>query len=146
MRIFANDCNLFLSPYVIQTHNCSQNLSWEEVLTRLQPVRLTTRFSGSVYNTISEQSKKVLSGNAFTFDAATSEISCADTIKPYLGRRNDLDILPRLLYKANRRNAFETHLQAYIMQNFDSILFNDLIPLKECPVWIGNEVSCGVGM
>ncbi len=89
---------------------------------------------------------KVLSGNAFTFDESIYEISCSDEVRAYLGRKNSLKILPRLLYKAERGNAFESHLQAHIMQNFDSNLYNDLIPINGCSVWIGNEVSCGVGM
>jgi hypothetical protein len=60
---------------------------------------------------------------------------------------NKINIENRLLYKAKKNNAFETHLQAYIMQNFDSSpLSSFMLNDKESPAWIGNEVSCGVGM
>ena len=87
-----------------------------------------------------------LVGDSFTFDSSSFEIVVTNKGNTYVGKKNRLDILPRLLYKAERGNAFESHLQAYIMQNLDSILSKELIFLKEYPVWIGNEVSCGVGM
>ncbi len=52
-----------------------------------------------------------------------------------------------MLYKANRKNDFECHLQAYLLQNFDNEPIKSLLlpkPWDSC--WIGNEVSCGVGM
>ena len=52
-----------------------------------------------------------------------------------------------LSHKASNRNAFEVHLQAYIMQNFDNdVLRKLLLRFDEQSCWIGNEVSCGVGM
>jgi len=57
--------------------------------------------------------------------------------------------LPRLIKKYKDKKAFETHLQAYIVQNvgrgtnkeLDKYLLNGLVF-----EWLGNEVSCGVGM
>lgn len=51
-----------------------------------------------------------------------------------------------MLVKANRRVAFESHLQAYIVQNIRNNPINELLELASDDVWIGNEVSCGVGM
>lgn len=88
-----------------------------------------------------------LTGTTFTFDSDLCEIACAPQTHIYAGRRNSLDIQNRLLFKANSNKAFETHLQAYITQNFDKpILANLLMPLQGQSAWIGNEVSCGVGM
>ena len=64
-------------------------------------------------------------------------------------RKEPINILPRLINKYRNNKAFETHLQAYIVQNIgrgtnkslDNSLLNDLII-----EWLGNEVSCGVGM
>ncbi len=53
----------------------------------------------------------------------------------------------RLIYKSNRNNAFETHLQAYLTKHLDKAHYrNLLLPLPDNCAWIGNEVSCGVGM
>ena len=62
-----------------------------------------------------------------------------------------LDISKRLIYKYNNNQAHETHLQSFITNNIgkgtcaslDSTLINNA---DETINWIGNEVSCGVGM
>lgn len=89
-----------------------------------------------------------LNGNSFTYDKNTQLITSITNINTYQGRMNSIDIKNRMLFKANRGNAFEVHLQAYILQNFDtqplhSIIYS--IPENNA-IWIGNEVSCGVGM
>lgn len=92
----------------------------------------------------SKNSNKYLESNFFSFE--NNEIIASDVKKIYTGQRNELDILPRLLYKDRKNNKCESHLQAYIVQNIDkeplkSILLEDIDDL-----WIGNEVACGVGM
>ena len=44
------------------------------------------------------------------------------------------------MQKYYENKQFEAHLQAYILQNLENIFSNENIE------WIGNEVSCGVGM
>jgi hypothetical protein len=94
-----------------------------------------------------KNNNKYLQGESFTFNTNSSEIELNGFFRRYSGRSEAINILPRLLFKSSNRLAFETHLQAYITQNFDSEkLANLLIPVKNIPCWIGNEVSCGVGM
>ncbi len=96
-----------------------------------------------------KNNRKFLNGTNFTFDVSTQKIELDNNSYPYTGRKEMIDILPRLLKKYDERKAFEPHLQAYIIQNIgrninqslDVCLLNGL-PLE----WIGNEVSCGVGM
>lgn len=83
----------------------------------------------------------------FTFNTQLSKIEPSNIVNNYIGVKYDINIKDRLLFKANKNYAFETHLQAYIMQNFDCPNLNHLLlkyPTDSC--WIGNEVSCGVGM
>ncbi|MBS1474522.1 MAG: hypothetical protein HP026_01075, partial [Lachnospira sp.] len=88
-----------------------------------------------------------LKGAGFTVDEEEARIITAKETKQYTGRKGSLDIKPRLLYKAGKKNAFETHLQAYVMQKYDDgILKNILLPLGNGSAWVGNEVACGVGM
>lgn len=83
----------------------------------------------------------------YSFDSSSFTIKENSQINVYAGRRDSIDIKSRMLFKANRGNAFEVHLQAYIMQNFDKVpLKNLLLSCADEPCWIGNEVSCGVGM
>ena len=90
-----------------------------------------------------------LSGTAFTFNINSKEIEKNSQINTYSGRKITIDILPRLISKYNNNKAFEMHLQAYIVQNIGRNINRSL---DECVLgnlgieWIGNEVSCGVGM
>lgn len=96
-----------------------------------------------------KNSRQTLNGLNLTYDYSTQEIKLDKGKNVYSGRKELLDILTRLTRKYSEDKAFENHLQAYIIQNIgrsknktlDSCLLNEL-PLE----WIGNEVSCGVGM
>jgi len=96
-----------------------------------------------------KNSRQVLSGRNFTFDIQTQEIKINNVVHNYSGRKEKINILPRLIKKYKDNKAFETHLQAYIIQNIgrdtnkslDDCLLNNL-----AFEWLGNEVSCGVGM
>lgn len=96
-----------------------------------------------------KNSRQTLNGSNFTYDYSTQEIKLDKNKNVYTGRKEPINILTRLARKYDEGKAFETHLQAYIIQNIgrninktlDACLPDDL-PLE----WIGNEVSCGVGM
>ena len=132
--------------------NCPYDLCWSLIYRKLKGNRGCTMIMDYEYDDlltklIAKNNNTSLTGNAFTFDNNNCEIISAQTNSVYQGRQNSLDILDRLLFKANNRNAFETHLQAYITQNIDKQpLSNLLLPLQGNNAWIGNEVSCGVGM
>ena len=89
---------------------------------------------------INKNSQQYLQGNSFTFDINTQMITNSNNNFQYTGRMIQINILPRLLNKYTNNLQFETHLQAYILQNLENIFPNENIE------WIGNEVSCGVGM
>jgi len=83
-----------------------------------------------------------INGNNFTFNIDTQKIETFHIQNNYNGRQEDINILPRLINKYSNNLQFETHLQAYILQNLENInIFKN-----ESIEWIGNEVSCGVGM
>lgn len=83
----------------------------------------------------------------FTFNSLSKEIESNNFVHNYEGAQNEINLLSRLIYKSNRNNSFETHLQAYLTKYLDKALYrNLLLPLPDNSAWIGNEVSCGVGM
>lgn len=84
-----------------------------------------------------------MTSNQFSFNAQNQLITenIHQNIQ-YLGRKDQINILPRLIEKYNKNQQFETHLQAYILQNIQEINIFDEENIK----WLGNEVSCGVGM
>lgn len=96
-----------------------------------------------------KNNRHTLSGQKFTFDLQTQEIKTDNVIHSYSGRKEKINILTRLIKKYKDDKAFEIHLQAYIVQNIgrgfnkslDKCLLNGLTF-----GWLGNEVSCGVGM
>jgi len=96
-----------------------------------------------------KNNRQTISGQKFTFDVRTQEIKEDKIAHSYTGRKEKINILPRLIKKYEDNKAFETHLQAYIVQNIgrntnkglDKYLLNGLNF-----EWLGNEVSCGVGM
>lgn len=96
-------------------------------------------------------SRASLNGLKFTFDNVTKQIIPSSHTHSYSGATNNsINLLPRLVNKFTHRKAFETHLQAYITQNIgkstNTSLDNSVILPNNIIDWIGNEVSCGVGM
>ena len=83
-----------------------------------------------------------LQGNNFTFNIQTQRIELIQQNNQYSGRQTNINILPRLIDKYSRGLQFEIHFQAYILQNLGNIA----VFQNEVFEWIGNEVSCGVGM
>lgn len=85
-----------------------------------------------------------------SFDLGSQKIVCLNQkSNAYGGREEDIDMLPRLIAKHGLRKSFEPHLQAYIIKNIGMGLNKELdeIILKGSNIeWLGNEVSCGVGM
>lgn len=83
----------------------------------------------------------------YTFDG--EKIVKSDNHKDYAGREESVNILPRLIKKFNNKNTFEVQLQMFITQNIGLGTNKSLdaaLDAKENIEWIGNEVSCGVGM
>jgi len=85
-----------------------------------------------------------------SFDADTQQIILnGDDVKQYDGRQEEINVLPRLIRKFNEGKAFEPHLQAYIVKVIGKRInpsLDNIIIGSSAIEWIGNEVSCGVGM
>lgn len=90
----------------------------------------------------SKNQRKILNSNNFSFNEINQEIETLNHANNYSGRQEKINIFPRLVNKYCNGKQFETHLQAYILQNLENLSFISSKNIK----WIGNEVSCGVGM
>jgi predicted RNA-binding protein len=96
-----------------------------------------------------KNNRQMLPGDRFTFDVLAQEIKQDINRHNYAGRKEKINILPRLINKYQNNRAFETHLQAYIVQNIGRNTNNSLDKFLlngSNFEWLGNEVSCGVGM
>ncbi len=128
----------------IQTPN---KMLWSLIYRKLKGNRgntmITIYESGQLIDLISNKNNQItLSGNAFSFDSNNQKIVVSSQTNQYQGRQTPINILPRMVSKCCRRLQFETHLQAYILQNLENLPMFSSDNIE----WIGNEVSCGVGM
>jgi len=85
-----------------------------------------------------------------SFDAVAQKIVCLnERHRAYAGRKEEINLLPRLVAKFRAGNSFESHLQAYITKNLGrgtNASLDETILNGAQIEWLGNEVSCGVGM
>lgn len=89
-----------------------------------------------------KNNRTILNGTDYDFDINTQKIVQSNVSNRYIGRRVEINLLQRLVEKYKNRQQFEAHLQQYILHNFESIP-----PFQGLNIdWLGNEVSCGVGM
>ncbi len=89
-----------------------------------------------------KNNRNVLTGATYTFNEVIQQIETTQKTFQYNGRKEEIKILPRLINKYCNGKQFEPHLQAYILQNLKTLPMFTNQPIE----WIGNEVSCGVGM
>jgi len=89
-------------------------------------------------------------GKVLSFDAVEQKIVCLnERQRTYTGRQEEINLLPRLIAKYQAGNSFESHLQAYITRNLGrgaNTSLDEVILNGAQIEWLGNEVSCGVGM
>ncbi len=84
--------------------------------------------------------------SGFSFNCDDCSIKIAER-KTYLGHTPSIDVFPRMKDKYDAGKAYESHLQAYIVKNIDTnAQLRNLILNNQSIEWLGNEVSCGVGM
>ena len=122
-------------------------LCWSLIYRKLKGNRGCTMIMdyefNDLINKLKHKNKHTYHSESYSFDSKTNKIISMENKPIYKGRENSISITKRLLYKANRKNAFETHLQAYIIQNIDKL---NLLKFECKEFWLGNEVACGVGM
>ncbi|MCH5249667.1 MAG: hypothetical protein J1E98_07030 [Lachnospiraceae bacterium] len=131
-------------------------MCWSLIYRKLKGNRGCTMITEYEFNKIVEKLDCENNGEHFgndihkftsEFNGSACNINSMKGKAEYSGRKDSLCIKDRLLFKADNGNSFEVHLQALIMQCFDSEpLKSLLLPMPEEQCWIGNEVSCGVGM
>jgi len=150
---------ILIQPYTVYSQGVSEwealdeikyiqspnQMLWSLIYRKLKGNRgntmITMYEADRMFHLLSSKNNNIsLANNNFTFDVASQAIVNNTNSNQYTGRVELINILPRLLNKFTNGLQFETHLQAYILQNLENIFSNENIE------WIGNEVSCGVGM
>ncbi|MBU4300578.1 MAG: DUF91 domain-containing protein [Nanoarchaeota archaeon] len=94
-----------------------------------------------------KNNRQKINSQNFSYNVDNQKIIPSETKHNYSGRKEEINVLPRLVQKYKEDKAFESHLQAYICKNVDiSDELKNLLIQDNKLEWIGNEVSCGVGM
>lgn len=124
-------------------------MCWSLIYRKLNGNRGCTMITSYEYEQIMKKirqknNNKKLLGINFDYYKDESKLTICDQQVQYNGEKQFVNILNRLISKKSKRGAYETHLQAYILQNIFNI--NLLKVNNEKITWIGNEMACGVGM
>lgn len=128
------------------------DMCWSLIYRKLKGNRGCTMITDKEYSRLlsklrqqnNNQSLNITHG--LTFNSTNQLIETTENENQYNGRTNEINVKDRLIYKFNSGRAFETHLQAYILQTIDRTPLKEFLLRENLPTWIGNEVSCGVGM
>lgn len=127
-------------------------MCWSLIYRKLRANRgctMITDFEAEkIINKISRyNSGKSLKGESFTYDIGLKQIVESEETLQYSGNKQSLSVKNRMIFKYNRGKAFESHLQALIIQSLLEFPLQELLHINPNKrLWIGNEVACGVGM
>lgn len=129
--------------------NKPSEMCWSLIYRKLKGNRGCTMITDYEFNHIVKKIQQKnnnikINSKGIWFDSDDVKIKPTEELYEYKGNPLPINLYPRLIYKKNKRNAYELHLQAYICQNLEKI--KPILINKEMITWIGNEVSCGVGM
>lgn len=124
-------------------------LCWSLIYRKLKGNRGCTMITNYEYDRLMEKIRKVNNYKKITeknlkYNKEKNIIEVSKEKNEYTGKIESLNVEKRLKHKIEDKKSCEAYLQAYIMQNY-----NDMykVFMKKLNVtWIGNEMSCGVGM
>ena len=151
-EVYANGVSEHKALDLLDGINHPSEMCWSLIYRKLKGNRgctmITDYESEKLIQKIrTENSNIALEGTSFSYNIIQEQIIPIDETSQYEGEMKSVSIKDRLLVKYHRGNAFESHLQAYIVQNCLAAPLSNLLHIDaEKATWIGNEVSCGVGM
>lgn len=131
---------------------CPYQMLWSLIYRKLKGNRgntmITIYESDRLIDLIRRENNYLSLLNAKGYDYSSGLIVTDSVTYNYSGRQDKFDILPRLIAKHQGNKSYEAHLQMYIAKEVgrNSNLDAALGLTNQTIEWIGNEVSCGVGM
>lgn len=152
-KVFAKGVSEWEALDEIKGIHSPNQMLWSLIYRKLKGNRgntmITIYEANRLFHLIESKNNYIsLKGTSFSYND-TEQVSKQQPAALYNGNTTSIfDILPRLIQKKQANKAYEAHLQMYITQqlgrntSLDSALKIDKNRLE----WIGNEVSCGVGM
>lgn len=156
-RVYAEGVTEWEALDEIKNINSPNQMLWSLIYRKLKGNRgntmITIYEAERLTQLIRNKNKKIelnCQNQRLSFDTYEEKIVClGDEPRTYAGRQEELNPLPRLITKYQDGKAFESHLQAYITKNIGKKInasLDDTILADAKIEWLGNEVSCGVGM
>lgn len=157
-EVYAQGISEYTALDSLQDIEHPSQMCWSLIYRKLRGNRGCTMITDYEAERLKDLIKKANNNEVITLSndndifSYNSQNNCIYVTQPnteYRGKKDEsLDITKRLLVKIQNNKAYETHLQAYILQhiNIDNNLKQLLVPNTENSFWIGNEVGCGVGM
>lgn len=123
-------------------------MCWSLIYRKLKGNRGCTMITEFEYERIMSKIRKInkniiLKGSSYTYCKKLNQINIDNNNYIYSEDIQPINIKNKLISKMKQKKSFEVFLQAYLLQNLEKLseLTNNLKI-----TWIGNEVSCGVGM
>ncbi len=150
--VFSEGVSEHIALDILEGINHPSEMCWSLIYRKLRANRGCTMITDYEAYKLIEKIKAVnlgdsLKGTAFSYDYEREKIIAVDELLQYDGVKYSLSVTDRMLMKYRSGNAFEAHLQAYIVQNCFNTPLSEFFHINvEKPTWIGNEVACGVGM
>ena len=156
-RVYAEGITEWEALDEIKSIDSPSHMQWSLIYRKLKGNRGNTMITNDEAKRLIQLIKNKNEGTlecqnkGLSFDPNDQKIVCLDKGPRTYGseRREELNMLPRLIAQYQAGKAFEVHLQAYIMKNIGKGINTSLdeTVLNDAHIeWLGNEVSCGVGM
>ncbi len=151
-QVYAKGVTEWEALDVIKDICSPYQMLWSLIYRKLKGNRgntmITTYEAKRLISLIRNKNKnQILNSEDYTFDG--NKITGTTVHHDYIGRMEKINVLPRLIAKNSKKQAFEAHLQMYITQNVGRGINNSLDEVLHTQgniEWLGNEVACGVGM
>ena len=152
-KVYADGVTEWTALDEIKGINAPNQMQWSLIYRKLKGNRgntmITIYEAERLFNLIkTKNNNSTILGNSYSYDN-NKQVALNTPQKQYTGNiKGHFNILPRLIYRKYNKKAFEAHLQMFVAQNIcnHNSLDNALKINSKAFEWLGNEVSCGVGM
>lgn len=128
-------------------------LQWSLIYRKLKGVRgctMITNYESERLCNLLRRDNRHLTGHSFNFDPVHRQITLSESTSHINNHNIPVDILSAMNSIKENGHRFEVQLQAYILQHIgdgkNESLDNCIFPHGTPLFWLGNEVSCGLGM
>lgn len=151
-QVYAKGVSEWQALDEIRNISSPNQMLWSLIYRKLKGNRgntmITIYESERLIDLIRRDNNYVALPNSPSYSFINNEIKAEQSRFSYSGRIEYFNILPRFTALKNAKRACESHLQMYLTQNIGrNNIIDTALGINDGTVeWIGNEVSCGVGM